>query len=248
MSEFHKLKVADIVKETADCVSIAFEVPEKLSDDYKFIQGQYITLKINVNGEELRRCYSICTSPVADDELRIAAKKVRQGRGSTWLNENLKVGDEIDVLTPMGNFYTKLKPSNKKNYVLLAGGSGITPMMSILKTILHVEQQSNIIMFYGNQDKKSIIFSEQLDRIAKKNSDRLKIYNIIEHQNNAEDKLFTGIMSPEKTRALLEKFVDIKKSNEYFICGPPGMKDSVLATLKRLNINQNNGVSPKRLP
>ena len=240
MAKFHKLKVVNIIKETADCISIAFEVPQKLKDDYKFIQGQYITLKLHVNGEELRRCYSICTSPVADDELRVAAKKVEKGRGSTWLNESLKVGDVIDVLTPMGNFYTELKPSNKKNYVLLAGGSGITPMMSILKTILHVEPESNIIMFYGNKDKASIIFKEQLDQIAEKNSDRFKIYHILDHQNDAENELLTGIMSPDKTKTLLEKFVDLDQINEYFICGPPGMKDSVLTTLQGLNIDKSN--------
>ena len=113
-------------------------------------------------------------------------------------------------------------------------------MMSILKTILHVEQESNIIMFYGNQDKASIIFKEQLDQIAEKNSDRLIIYHILDHQNKAGDKLLTGIMSPDKTKALLEKFVDMNQTNEYFICGPPGMKDSALATLHRLNINENN--------
>ena len=129
MSKFHSLKVIDVSKETADAVSIAFEVPANLKQDYKYKQGQYLTLKLKVNGEELRRSYSICSSPVDENELRVAIKKVKDGRVSTFINDKIKVGDTLEVMIPMGNFYSELNPSNKKNYILFAGGSGITPIL-----------------------------------------------------------------------------------------------------------------------
>ncbi|MCB0397795.1 MAG: phenylacetic acid degradation protein, partial [Flavobacteriales bacterium] len=122
--------MTDVRQETPDCVSIALGVPETLKEDFRYIQGQYLTFKMKVNGEEIRRSYSLCSSPATDSELRIAAKKVKDGRGSTYLNEKVKVGDELEVMTPMGNFYTPLDSSNQKHYILYAGGSGITPMMS----------------------------------------------------------------------------------------------------------------------
>ncbi|HEY6161767.1 MAG TPA: FAD-binding oxidoreductase, partial [Bacteroidia bacterium] len=131
MAKFHKLKVADVRKETPDCVSIAFNVPPELKDEYAYKQGQYLTFKLTVNGEEIRRSYSLCSSPVEDAELRVAIKRVKNGRGSNFLNSNIKVGDELEVMTPMGNFHSPVNASGKKNYVLIAGGSGITPMLSI---------------------------------------------------------------------------------------------------------------------
>lgn len=242
MARFFKLKVVDVVKETADSVSIAFEVPPELKEEFKYIQGQYLTLKLYVNGEELRRSYSICSSPVADSELRIAIKKVKDGKGSIYLNEKVKPGDIIEMMQPMGNFYTELNPGNKKNYVLFAGGSGITPMLSILKTTLHTEPKSNIIMFYGNQDEASIIFKKQLDQLAEKYPGRLSIYHILNEPElkSIQQELLTGIMIPSKNKALLEKFVNLNQVNEYFICGPAGMMTSVVETLQNLKVAKSN--------
>jgi ring-1,2-phenylacetyl-CoA epoxidase subunit PaaE len=240
MAKFYKLKVSDVVKETADSVSIAFQIPEELKEEYKYIHGQYVTLKMNFNGEELRRSYSICSSPVLDKELRIAIKKVKGGRGSNWLNENAKPGVTIEVMTPMGNFYSVLNPTNKKKYVLFAGGSGVTPMLSILKTILHVEPQSSIVMFYGNQDEPSIIFKKQLDQLMEKNPERLNIYHILDNPGTAgTDELFKGIMNPEKIKLLITHFADLTKTDEYFICGPGGMMESVRKTLEDLKVDKN---------
>src|SRR5204862_371896 len=133
MARFHTLKVKDIRRETADAVSVAFEIPPQKQPEYQFKQGQYITLKLMVDGEELRRSYSLCSSPFSEKEWRVAIKEVSGGKLSTYINRHMKVGDNIEVMTPMGNFHSVLSGNKSKNYVLFAGGSGITPMMSIIK-------------------------------------------------------------------------------------------------------------------
>ena len=150
MSKFHPLKVKEIRRETDDAVSVAFDVPNELKEAYQFKQGQYLTFKKEINGEEIRRNYSVCVSPL-ENELRIAVKKVPGGRFSTFANEVLKEGDVLETMTPMGRFYTEMNPENEKNYVGFAGGSGITPIMSILKTVLQTEPNSTFTLFYGNR-------------------------------------------------------------------------------------------------
>lgn len=236
MAKFHTLTVTDIVKETQDCVSVAFQIPEPLKEEFNYIQGQYVTLKMNIGGEEVRRSYSICSSPVVDEELRIAIKKVAEGRVSGFINENLKVGDTLDVMTPMGNFFTQMDPSHKKNYVLFAGGSGITPMLSILKTILHKEPLSSAILFYGNQDEESIIFKKHLESLQEKYKDRFRLYNILDKPSEGTPDLFKGMMVPDKIKALVSQFVDLKADNEYFICGPGPMMTGTEQTLQALQV------------
>lgn len=238
MSKFHSLKVVDVKQETSDAVSIAFEVPENLKSDYKYTQGQYLTLKLNVNGEEIRRSYSICSTHT-EKELRVAIKRVKGGKGSNFIGDKIKVGDSVEVMIPMGNFYTVLNPSNKKNYVLFAGGSGITPMMSIIKTVLAVESQSTIVLFYGNQNEVSTIFKKQLDDLASKNTDRLKVYYIFNEGHETADELLKGMMTIEKSDALIENFVDLKFDNEFFVCGPLVMMDNVKKALEDRKVDKN---------
>lgn len=232
MSKFHSLKVIDVVRETADAVSVAFEVPQNLKQEYKYKQGQYLTLKLNINGEEVRRSYSICSSPIEENELRVAIKKVQNGKVSSFINDKTKAGDVIDVMTPMGNFYSEMNPSNSKTYVLFGGGSGITPMLSILKTVLVSEPKSKITLFYGNNDEASIIFKKQIDDLEQKNTDRLKVYHILNTAPSTHPSLLQGMMTKEKNLALIENYVDLKADNEYFICGPTPMMDNVMAALK----------------
>lgn len=234
MARFHRLKVAEITRETADCVSVVFDVPAASKEEFKYIQGQYLTLKLKVNGEELRRSYSLCTSPVADRELRVAVKKVKDGRASGFINDVLKVGDEMEVMTPMGNFYSELKSSNQKNYILFAGGSGITPMLSIIKTVLQSEPQSKIKLFYGNRDEASTIFKKQLDEIAKENAGRFALNYVLE--NGASDEILKGLLSVEKVKALASKYIDLKEDNVFFICGPGPMMENVKTVLGELNV------------
>jgi ring-1,2-phenylacetyl-CoA epoxidase subunit PaaE len=239
MAKFFPLKVADIRKETSDCVSVAFEIPENLKNEFKYIQGQYVTLKLFIDNEEIRRSYSICSSPVADNELRIAAKKVYQGKGSGFLNDLLKVGDQIEVMTPMGNFHTSLNPSNKKNYVLFAGGSGITPMLSILKSVLKSEPDSRITLLYGNLNEDAIIFKSEIEKIAAENADRLQVIHIMVEPKNQMEDLYKGLMTSEKVKALIKNHVDLNLDNEFFICGPTPMMKNVEEALASLQIPKN---------
>jgi ring-1,2-phenylacetyl-CoA epoxidase subunit PaaE len=234
MSKFNSLKVKDIRRETADAVSVAFEIPATLQIAYQFKQGQYITLKLTVNGEELRRSYSICTSPHSESELRVAIKEVNGGKVSTHINRSLKVGDVMDVMTPMGNFYTPLNGGLKKNYVLFAGGSGITPMMSILKSTLYIEKQSTITLIYANKNEESTIFKKELDEMASKHPNLKLVYVFDQPQTKIND-LQTGIVTPEKALALIES-VNGKTADEYFICGPGPMMENVKVSLEKLNI------------
>jgi len=238
MSKFHTLKVSDVVKETADAVSVAFEVPANLKSEYKFKQGQYLTLKLKVNGEELRRSYSICTG-VDDNDLRVAIKKVKDGKGSSFINDNIKVGDSIEVMIPMGNFFTEMNANNAKNYVLFAGGSGVTPMMSILKTVLKSEPKSTVTLFYGNNDEASIIFKKQIDFIVQSNADRVKVYHILNVPPANHPVLLTGMMTKEKTLGLIENYVGLNNDNEFFICGPTPMMDNVKAALQEAKAPEN---------
>ena len=238
MSKFHTLKVADVVRETADAVSIAFEVPGNLKQEYKYKQGQYLTLKFNINGEDLRRSYSICSSPFEENELRVAIKKVKDGRVSTFINDRIKAGDTLEVMIPMGNFHTELNASNKKNYVLFAGGSGITPMMSILKSVLKAEPDSTITLLYGNNDEASIIFRKQIDAIAAGHPDRLKVVHVLCNPAEQCPPLLTGLMTKEKNIELIKNYVNTSADNEYFICGPGPMMDNVMAALKELKTSE----------
>ncbi|MGL4596345.1 MAG: 2Fe-2S iron-sulfur cluster-binding protein [Bacteroidia bacterium] len=230
MARFHRLRIADITRETADCVSLVFDIPAAIRSEFNYQQGQYLTLKLIVNGEEIRRSYSVCSSPVADSELRIAIKKVKDGRGSTYLNDVARVGDELEVMTPMGNFHSPMLAAHTKQYYLFAGGSGITPMLSIIKTVLHSEPNSKLTLFYGNRDTNSIIFKNQLEQLLAANANRLAVIHILEQ--GAADALCTGIMSPEKVQELITKYGSLSGDNEFFVCGPTPMMQNVQQVLE----------------
>lgn len=235
MARFHTLKVKDIKRETADAVSVAFEVPAQQQPEYLFKQGQYITLKLNLNGQEVRRSYSLCTAP-HEKELRVAIKEVNGGLVSTHINKNLKVGDSMEVMTPMGGFYSTLAGNQKKNYVLFAGGSGITPMMSILKSILYVEKQSTITLIYANKNEDTTIFKNDIDAIAAGHPN-LKVVYVFDEPKNPIADLQKGIVTPEKALQLIENFGGVN-ADEYFICGPGPLMENVKNTLEKLQIKK----------
>lgn len=236
MARFHTLKVKDIKRETAESVSVSFDIAPQQQPEFQFKQGQYITLKLKINGEELRRSYSLCSSPYGDKELRVAIKEVPSGKMSTYINRELKVGNSIEVMTPMGNFYTLLSGNQTKNYVLFAGGSGITPMMSILKSILYVEKQSKITLIYANKNEESTIFKSEIDTISSNNSN-LEVVYIFDQPASKLSDLQTGVITPEKAMALIENFGGIN-ADEYFICGPGPMMENVKNTLEKLKIKK----------
>jgi len=238
MAKFHPLKVSNVRRETHDAVSVAFEVPDTLWPEYKYKQGQYLTLKLKVNGEEIRRSYSICTSPFSEKELRIAIKEVKDGKGSTLINRHLRSGDTVEVMTPMGNFHSPLSGSAQKNYVLVAGGSGITPMMSILKSVLYVEKQSSITLIYANRDEDNAIFKNEIEKIAAGHKDKFNIVFVYDRPKQEMADLYKGLMTPEKVKALVEKHVPLKSTNEFFICGPGPMMENVKNVLESLKVEK----------
>lgn len=236
MARFHNLKIKDIKRETAEAVSVAFEVPPQQQPEYQFKQGQYITLKLKIRGEEVRRSYSLCSSPYGDKELRVAIKEVEGGKVSTYINRELKVGDTMEVMTPMGNFHTVLSGSNAKSYVLFAGGSGITPMMSILKSILYVEKQSTITLIYANKNEDSTIFRAEIDNLVSANRN-LTVVHVLDQPSNKISDLQTGIVTVDKAKDLLQNFGGAK-ADEYFICGPGPMMANVKTALENMNVNK----------
>jgi len=235
MAKFYSLKVSDVRRETADAVSVAFEVPTQLWPEYQYKQGQYLTLKLKVKGEEIRRSYSICTSPFAEKELRIAIKEVKDGKASTLINRNLKVGEMMEVMTPMGTFHSVLSGSAKKHYVLFAGGSGITPMMSILKSVLYIEKQSNITLFYANRDEDATIFKKEIEKLAADNSDKLKVVFVYDTPKGSVPDLQKGLPTQDKVKSLLENYGSTN-ADEYFICGPGPMMENVKVVLENLKV------------
>ena len=221
MIHFHSLQVKKVNKETDDCVSILFEVPPELKEVFQFKQGQNLTIKKVLYGEELRRNYSICTSPF-DGVLKVAVKKVEGGLFSTWANESLKAGDYLDVMPPTGKFYTNLHASQTKNYIAFTAGSGITPLLSIIKTTLLTEPQSSFTLVYGNRSKASIIFKEDLEALKDKFIDRFRIYHVLSRERS-ETPINFGRIDAEKLDLFFSKLIDVNRCDEFFLCGPAEM-------------------------
>lgn len=218
---FHPLTICDIRRETNDCVSVAFEVPQSLRDVFAFRHGQNITLRMSINGEDLRRSYSICSSPL-DNELRVAVKSVADGRFSSFANSKLKKGDTLEVLPPTGKFYTELHPTNKKEYVAFAAGSGITPILSIIKTTLATEPGSSFTLVYGNRNKASIIFRDTLEALKNKYMDRFRVIHVLSRERTDSDINY-GRIDPEKCEQLCRYIIDWKNTDHFFLCGPESM-------------------------
>lgn len=231
MSHFHKVKIKDIRRETNDCVSIALDIPAELKDNFVYKQGQYITLKLNIGGEELRRSYSACSSPLADPDLRIAVKAVENGKVSTFLNNGIIVGQELEVMNPMGNFFVEMPAEKEQHFVAFAAGSGITPILSLLKTALAVNESNKFSLFYGNKSTDDIIFRQELNDLVVKYENRFQVHHILSREKTA-DKLFEGRISPEKCLDLLMNFEEIQHADAYFLCGPfdmtMGLKDKLI--------------------
>lgn len=217
---FHSLTIQDIRIETKDCVSIAFHIPEHLKTAFQFKQGQNITLKATINGTEVRRSYSLCSSPFSN-ECRVAIKKVDGGLFSTFANEQLQVGDTLEVMQPTGKFYTELNYSHTKNYVAFAAGSGITPILSIIQTTLTAEPNSNFVLVYGNKNQHSIIFKEALEALKNKYLHRFQLIHILSRERTDADVNF-GRIDTNKLQQL-GSLINYAITDEFFICGPEEM-------------------------
>ena len=231
---FNHLTIRDIRRETADAISIAFDVPPALREAYRFREGQFLTLRHTLAGEELRRSYSIC-SGVPDyaqhGELRIGIKRLHGGRFSNWAHETLKVGMSLDVMTPDGRFNTPLDPTRARHFVGFASGSGITPMLSLIRTVLATEPGSRFSLVYGNRSVASIMFLETLAGLKNLSMDRLRLVHVLSGEPQ-EIELFSGRLDRDRCRALLETVLCDDPIDEAFICGPAPMMDGAEAALR----------------
>jgi ring-1,2-phenylacetyl-CoA epoxidase subunit PaaE len=220
-SHFRALTIEDVRRETAECISVAFAIPAGFREEFRWRQGQNITLRTRINGEEVRRSYSICSSPL-DNELRVAIKKVPGGVFSTYANEQLQKGHVIDVLPPSGKFYTELLPENRKRYLAFAAGSGITPILSLIKTTLAVEPGSRFTLVYGNRHRGSILFREELEGLKNRYMDRLSLLHILSREQ-MDSPLNQGRIDTAKCGELCHRLIDLRMLDEVFLCGPEEM-------------------------
>jgi ring-1,2-phenylacetyl-CoA epoxidase subunit PaaE len=230
---YHSLLVKDVIEETEEAKTIVFEQPEP-KIEYK--SGQFLTLIMDIDGKSVRRSYSMSSSPYCDDDLAVTIKRVEGGLMSNFINDNVKVGDRIDVMDAMGQFTTDYAPENKRHIILFAGGSGITPMMSITKSTLHAEPESIVSLIYANRDIDSIIFKDELQRLAEKYEGRLHVIHILDNAP-LEWQGPSGLLSHEMLTKLFERIPDWGyDKTTYLMCGPEGMMNNVETLLAQQNI------------
>jgi len=230
---FHSLKVIDIKNETSDTVSVAFEIPEGGKSTFDYTSGQYLTLKFNINGNEERRSYSMCSSPFSGEPIRIAVKRVDKGLVSNHINDVIKVGDQIEVMSPQGNF-TLETSLEQKTYVAFAAGSGITPIWSMIKSVLDNEPGSKFVLFYGNKTSDSTIFKNEIDSLT---GDRLSVYHILSREETG-NSITNGRIDKNKATELLKSNLDLLKSKAFFMCGPEEMIFNVKDVLQTLGVSE----------
>ena len=236
--EFHKLKIADIRRETPEAVSIAFAVPPELREDYRFSPGQHLTLRQECDGQDIRRSYSICAG-LDDGELRVAIKKVEGGIFSTLCNDAIKPGDMIDVMTPQGRFGVMPNPDASRNYLAVAAGSGITPILSLLRSTLTREPNSRFALIYGNRTSKNIIFKEALEDLKDQFLGRLVVHHVLSREQQ-DIELFNGRVDADKVETLLKSFAPAGEIDHAFLCGPGAMIEEAKTTLLRLGTPESN--------
>lgn len=233
-AHFHSLAIAEIVDETVEAKSIRFDVPPELRERFKFKPGQHLTLKAQIENEEVRRNYSLCVAP-GDGQLKVTVKRIAGGLFSNWANDSLKPGDSIEVMEPHGSFTWDFEPGAANHYAAFAGGSGITPVMSLLKTALIEEPNSRFTLFYGNRDSQSVIFLDELARLKNRFMDRLEIHHFLAEE--AEDiDLFNGMLDRSKCDEVLEHLIDPADVAAFFICGPGPMMDSAEQALRERGV------------
>src|SRR3981189_3725746 len=231
---FHRLAVHDLRRESADAVSLTFAIPKELADDYQFSPGQYLTLRMTMDGEEVRRSYSICSGP-DDGELRIAVKKVDGGAFSGWAADDLKCGDQLDVMTPTGRFGVTHAPDAARVYAGFAAGSGITPILSIVKGVLAREPNSRFFLFYGNRSTSGMLFLEALEELKDRFMQRFSVFHVISGEEQ-DIPILHGRLDGEKVRVLLRSLVPAANVDHVFICGPTGMSEDIEATCREIGI------------
>ncbi len=220
MATFHQIKIKDIYKEVADCSVVAFDIPSHLAEEFTYTAGQHLTLKADINGEDVRRSYSLCSSPV-DNEWKVAVKQIPGGKFSTFVNQDLEAGDTLEIMAPSGAFGTPIS-EEEKTYIAFAAGSGITPVISMMKTHLAKEPNSKFKLFYLNRTVKSIIFKEEIEQLRNQYFGRLEIFYFLTKEHR-DIELMNGRFTSEKLQEIFSKLVDVKSLSEAFLCGPEKM-------------------------
>lgn len=238
MAEFYQIKLQDIYKETEDTSVLTFGVPKNLEKQFEFRQGQHLTLKTEIDGEDIRRSYSLCSAPT-ENKWQVAVKQILGGKFSTYANQNLKKGDVLEVMPPSGNFGVEVSPKTPKNYVFFAAGSGITPILSMIKAHLIAEPQATCKLFYVNKTAKSIIFKEALEQLRNTYFGRLEIYYFLTKERR-DIQLFNGRFNDEKMQVLTQTFIDIPDTNNVFLCGPEQMVTFVSNYLVQAGLPKQN--------
>jgi ring-1,2-phenylacetyl-CoA epoxidase subunit PaaE len=236
--KFHTLVIADVRRETEDTVSIAFGVPESLRSDYAYKSGQYLTLKAIINGKDTRRSYSLCSSPF-ENEWRVAVKRVENGVFSNFANDSMKAGDSIEVMTPTGNFALTSDQNASKNYALFAAGSGVTPILSIAKTVLKEEPNSSVTFFYGNKNFGSIIFREEIEALKNNYMDRLRVIHVLSRESLG-NQIQKGRIDKAKCNELYNAFLKNEEIDAVFVCGPEDMILGVKESMSENGVNEKN--------
>jgi ring-1,2-phenylacetyl-CoA epoxidase subunit PaaE len=226
---FHPLRVRAVEPDTDEAVVVSFEVPEALRDVFCFTQGQYLTLRTQVDGQDLRRSYSICAG-VDDGELRVGVRKVRGGVFSNWINSHLKPGDSVDVMAPQGRFFVPIEPQAKRHHLGIAGGSGITPILSIMKTVLGREPGSRFTLIYGNRTLKSTMFKEEIEDLKNRYLTRLVLHHVFSDEHT-DAPLNMGLMNRAKIGEFLSALVPGRGIDHAYVCGPFQMNDEAQAAL-----------------
>lgn len=238
-THFHSLQVRQVQQAARDAIAVTFDLPPALADEFHYTQGQYLTLRATVDGEEVRRSYSIC-SAAQDQQLRVAIKRVSGGVFSNWAADHLKPGAAIDVMPPQGNFHVPLAPETARHVVAFASGSGITPVLSIVKTTLLAEPATSVTLVYGNRSSGGVMFKEELEDLKDSYMGRLNLVWVMSRESQDID-LFNGRIDYDKVSGLLEQWIAPESIDTAFICGP---EDMMLATSKAL---QEKGVAPARI-
>lgn len=232
MGSMHRIAVKKIVKETIDCVSVSFDIPAVLKKSFEYQPGQYLALEATINGEKVRRSYSLCSAP-HEGEWKVAIKEVPSGKFSNYANRSLKEGDLIDVMSPMGNFALQTDIDAERQYIAFAAGSGITPVLSMIKEVLKVEPKSRFTLFYGNKNFDSIIFREEIEALKNKYLNRLSVHHILSKEKLGSP-LFYGRIDAEKCGKFAKVFFDPSAVYGYYLCGPAemifGVKDQLITS------------------
>ncbi len=231
---FHPLRIASLRRETGDAVSLVFAVPDALREDYHYTPGQYLTLRATIDGEDVRRSYSIC-SGLDDGELRVAIKRVAGGAFSAWANESLHEGDALSVMTPDGRFGIDIEPDKARTLAAFAAGSGITPVLSILKTVLAREPASNFVLFYGNRSTDNIMFRGELEDLKDRYMARLSVFHVLSREQQ-DVPVLNGHLDSEKVGALMRAMLPPEAVDHAFVCGPQPMIEGLEKALADLGL------------